>query len=167
MEERCSLDNIQPLVTLAVWGISALICLAVGTGIPAILVYAYFRRRKALNLAGNAVLASRFGGEELLLSAPAAEFLGREGQAVPTGQGNLGVSRTAVFYSSYVNGAVLNIPMESLRRVELVDHFRGQSRRGRTLLKLDFEEFGKADSAAFVVDTPAQWKKVIEGLLQG
>lgn len=166
VEERCGLDNIDNLVALVVWGISALICLAVGTGIPAILVYTYFRRRKALNLAGGAVLASRFAGEELLLSAPAAEFLGREEQEVLAGQGNLGVSRAAVFYSSYLNGVVLNIPMASLRSVELVDHFRGQSRLGRKLLKLGFEAFGKADSAAFAVEDPGQWKRVIEGLLR-
>lgn len=155
------------MVAMAVWAISALICLAVGTGIPAILVYAYFRRRKALNMAGSAVLASRFAGEELLLAAPAAEFLGREGQDVLTGQGNLGVSRTAIFYSSYINGATINIPIEFLRSVELVDSFRGQSRLGRKLLKLGFEEFGKADSAVFLVDDPGKWKKVIAGLRPG
>ncbi len=152
---------------MVTWGISVLICLAVGTGLPAVVVYALFRRRKAMNLTGKALVEFRFAGQELLLVGPVVELLGREGQAVVRGQGNMGVGRTTIsYYSFYANGTLLNIPMENVRSVEVVDQFQGQRRLGQKLLKITFEESGVVDSAAFLVDNPAKWKKVLDGLRQ-
>ena len=147
------------------WVVPALACLGVGIGLPTVVVYALLRRRKAMNLTGNAVLAARFAGQELLLAGPVVELLGREGQPVVRGQGNMGVGRTTIsYYSFYVNGTLPNIPIDNVRSVDLVDQFQGQRRSGKKLLKITFEESGVVDSAAFLVDNPAKWKKVLDGL---
>ncbi|MCE5291099.1 MAG: hypothetical protein LLG14_17945 [Nocardiaceae bacterium] len=81
------------------------------------------------------------------------------------GNGALVLTTDKIWYSKMATDEMLEIPMSSIRDVQIEMDFRGELGEGRLLI-VTFERNGQNDRVAFFTEAPYEWRIAILNLSQ-
>ena len=113
-------------------------------------------------------LEEKFRGRRILLSAPNANFFGREslGRGQLRGNGTLILTADELFFSLWLPKREFRIPLAAATGVETPRSHLGKS-VGRKLLKVNYtNQEAKPDAIGWLVPDLEQWTKQLENLLK-
>lgn len=149
----------DPTVTVVVSVLAGVLALAA-------LLFALRQFARALRERGRVALAARYPeADDVVRSETLALSFGLQskGAAQMRGNGVLALTRGELWFSMYVGGFVLAVPLQSIVAVSLVRSHLGKT-QGAQLLHVRFATDGVEDAIAWRVPNPDGWVESLETL---
>jgi len=131
----------------------------------AVILFAVRQFVHGLREKGRAALAARYPAAEVVRSELMALSFGLQSKGVTQmrGTGVLALTRDELWFSMYVGGFALAIPLQSIAAVTLVRSHLGKT-QGTQILHVRFTVDGVEDAIAWRVLSPAAWVESLETL---
>jgi hypothetical protein len=113
-------------------------------------------------------ILDRFENSEIILTSETANFFGQHSKGIRQIRGNgvLLFMNSLLFFEMWHPKKILEIPLTSIKHIEVTKSFLGKS-RFRDLLKISFINLeGERDEAAWLVDDLENWVSTLKNVLK-
>jgi hypothetical protein len=112
-------------------------------------------------------ILARFDNSDIMLISETANFFGQRSKGIRQIRGNgvLILMKFLLFFEMWHPKKILEIPLSSIREIEVTRSFLGKS-RFRDLLKISFINVeGESDETAWLVDDLENWVSTLKSVL--